>query len=68
MKYTIKIFQEEDNSLYAEVLELPWCFSSWKNMDELKVNIKEAIECYIEWMKVDVEKECVSYDYFKQYA
>jgi predicted RNase H-like HicB family nuclease len=27
-KFTIKISQEEDNSFYAEVVELPGCFSA----------------------------------------
>ena len=68
MKYTIKVFQEKDWSFYAEVIELPGCFSSWKDINELKVNIKEAISCYLEWMQKDIENEAVSYDYFKQYA
>ena len=68
MKYTIKVFQEEDGGFYAEVAELPGCFSSWKDINELKVNIKEAISCYLEWMQKDIENEAVSYDYFKQYA
>ena len=52
MKYTIKVFQEEDGSFYAEVAELPGCFSSWKDIDELKVNVKEAISCYLEWINM----------------
>jgi predicted RNase H-like HicB family nuclease len=67
-KYTIKITKDEDGSLYAEVIELPWCFTTGENIDELKKNIKEAIECYLEWMKLDIEKNAVSYDYLQAYA
>ena len=67
-KFTIKISQEEDGSFYAEVVELPWCFTSWITMEELQKHIKEAIQCYLEWMQKDIEKEEVSFDYRKQYA
>jgi len=67
-KFTIKISQEEDKSFYAEVVELPGCFSTWETLDELKWNIKEAIQCYLEWMQKDIQKETVSFDYRKQYA
>ncbi len=67
-KFTIKISQETDGSFYAEVVELPWCFTSWANMEELQKHIKEAIQCYLEWMQKDIEKEEVSFDYRKQYA
>jgi len=67
-KFTIKISQEADKSFYAEVVELPGCFSTWETLDELKWNIKEAIQCYLEWMQKDIEKETVSFDYRKQYA
>ena len=67
-KFTIKVSQEEDGSLYAEVVELPGCFSAWQTLDELKWNVKEAIQCYLEWMQKDIEKETISFDYRKQYA
>jgi len=67
-KFTIKIFQEEDKSFYAEVVELPWCFTTWETIEELKGHIKEAIQCYLEWMQKDIEKEVVSFDYRQQYA
>jgi predicted RNase H-like HicB family nuclease len=67
-RYTIKISQEEDKSLYAEVIELPWCFTTGETIEEIKINIKEAIECYLEGMRNDVQKNTVSFDYLKQYA
>lgn len=47
-KFTIKISQEEDKSFYAEVVELPGCFSSGETIEELQKNVKEAIQCYLE--------------------
>ncbi|MDD3263075.1 MAG: type II toxin-antitoxin system HicB family antitoxin [Candidatus Absconditabacteria bacterium] len=67
-KFTIKIFQEQDGSFYAEVLELPGCFTTGETIDNLKNNINEAIECYLEGMKKDVEQKAVSFDYWTQYA
>ncbi|MBQ7074268.1 type II toxin-antitoxin system HicB family antitoxin [bacterium] len=67
-QYTIKIFQEEDQSFYGEVIELPGCFSTGKTIAELKKNMKEAIECYLEGLKKDVELGYVSFSYFTQYA
>ena len=67
-KFTVKITKDEDNGFYAEIFELPWCFTTWKDINELKKNIKEAIECYLEWMKLDIEQNAVSYDYLQTYA
>ena len=67
-KFTIKISQETDGSFYAEVVELPGCFSTWETIEELKEHIKEAIQCYLEWIQKDIEKETISFDYRKQYA
>ena len=67
-KFTVKITKDENDSFYAEVFELPGCFTTGKTIDELKNNIKEAIECYLEWMKLDIEKNAVSYDYLQAYA
>lgn len=67
-KFTVKISKDENNSFYAEVFELPWCFTTAETIPELKENIKEAIECYLEWMKLDIERNAVSYDYLQTYA
>ncbi len=67
-KFTIKIYQEEDNSLYAEVIELPGCFTTAENIEELHWKVEEAVQCYLEWMQKDIKEKAVSFDYRKQYA
>lgn len=44
--YTL-VVHEEDGSLWAEVQELPGCFISGDNLDELKEAAQEAIETYL---------------------
>ena len=50
MEQTFKVVVENglDGYLIAEVPELPGCYSQGKTMEELLVNIKEAIELYLE--------------------
>ena len=48
MDFNLIIEKGEDNNLIAEVAELPGCHTQAKNMDELLVRVKEAIELYIE--------------------
>ncbi len=42
------IIHEEDGSYWAEVKELPGCFASGANLDELKDALVEAITMCIE--------------------
>lgn len=42
------IIHEEDGSYWAEVKELPGCFASGSNLDELKDALVEAITMCIE--------------------
>ena len=49
-KFTVKIVKDEDGSFYAEVFELPWCFTTGANIEELKKNsrkisIRPSINC-----------------------
>lgn len=39
---------EEEGSYWAEVVELPGCFASGDNLDELKEALLEAIDLYLE--------------------
>jgi len=48
---TIKIFIGEDHYWVVEVSSLPGCISQGKTRDEAIVNIKEAIELYIETLQ-----------------
>jgi predicted RNase H-like HicB family nuclease len=50
----IKVFQEEDGSYYAEVKNLPGCFSMWETLQELSANLKEAIMSYVSSLQKDL--------------
>ena len=44
--YTVRI-HDEDGELWAEVVELPGCFASGDDIEELKENLAEAIGLYL---------------------
>ena len=45
--YIVRVNQEKDGSLWAEVLELPGCFASGDTLDELRDALEEAISLYV---------------------
>jgi len=45
--YTVRIHQEPGQDLWAEVEELPGCFASGRDMDELREALSEAISLYL---------------------
>ncbi|MFH1390854.1 MAG: type II toxin-antitoxin system HicB family antitoxin [Candidatus Diapherotrites archaeon] len=49
-KYKVIIEKGEDGYFIAEVPELPGCYSQGETLEEILVNIKEAIELYLESM------------------
>ena len=51
MKYRVIIEQDEDGVFIAEVPSLPGCISQGKTRQEALINIKEAIEVYLESLK-----------------
>lgn len=51
MKYRILIEQDEDGMFVAEVPSLPGCVSQGNTRSEALLNIKEAMEGYIESLK-----------------
>ncbi len=63
-----KIIVEKDESGYyvGEVPALPGCFSQGKTIKELKVNIAEAIEGWLEVMTWDIKGDrqlfCFDFD------
>ncbi len=53
MKVKIIVHEAEEGGFWAEVPALPGCLSQGQTMDELMVNIREAIEGFLD---VDVPK------------
>jgi len=48
MQYRVIIEQDEDGMFVAEAPSLPGCISQGTTRDEALVNIREAIQAYIE--------------------
>jgi len=48
MKYTIVIHEDVNGGYWAEVPALPGCISQGETLEELKANMHEAIEGYLE--------------------
>jgi predicted RNase H-like HicB family nuclease len=46
-QYTVRIHDEDDDGLWAEVVELPGCFASGADMDELRESLAEAMGMYL---------------------
>lgn len=45
--YTVRVNQDDDGSLWAEVAELPGCFASGDSLDELRDSLEDAIALYV---------------------
>lgn len=45
-EYTVNV-HEESGSLWAEVVELPGCFASGDDLDDLQEALEEAISLYL---------------------
>ncbi len=45
--YTVRIHEEPGEDLWAEVVELPGCFASGRDMNELREALSEAISLYL---------------------
>jgi predicted RNase H-like HicB family nuclease len=50
-KYTVVIHEDQDGGFWAEVPALPGCYSQGETIDELMVNVREAITGVLEVMK-----------------
>lgn len=46
-EFTVRIHDEGDDGLWAEVVELPGCFASGADMDELREALAEALGLYL---------------------
>ncbi|MEK6973233.1 MAG: type II toxin-antitoxin system HicB family antitoxin [archaeon] len=51
MSFNVLISKDEEGIFVAECLDLPGCISDGKTKKEAIVNIKEAIEAYLESME-----------------
>ncbi len=45
--YSVRIHSEPGQGLWAEVTELPGCFASGQDMDELREALSEAVSLYL---------------------
>jgi predicted RNase H-like HicB family nuclease len=58
MKFKVVVHEAEEGGYWAEVPAVPGCASQGDTMDELMINIREAIEgC----LSVDIEPPAASY-------
>ena len=55
MKYTI-VIEKGENNFSAYVPDLPGCISTGSTIEEVKINIHDAIEFHIEGLKKDGEE------------
>ncbi len=55
--YTVRVHTEPGHELWAEVLELPGCFASGADMDELREALTEAMSLYLSEPGADVRVE-----------
>lgn len=53
MKFTVILEPQEEGGFTVTVPALPGCISEGETRDEALINIKEAIELYIEVLKED---------------
>ena len=51
MKYLVIFDRAEDGTVWAQVPDLPGCFSSGETIEEAKKNVVEAIELHIEGLR-----------------
>ena len=57
------IIEKDENGYFAFVPELKGCVSEGETFEEVKSNIKEAIELYLESMSEDELKQLENKDY-----
>jgi predicted RNase H-like HicB family nuclease len=46
-RYTVRVHQEPGRELWAEVLELPGCFATGTDTEDLRQALTEAISLYL---------------------
>ncbi len=48
MRFTVLVHDDEDGGYWVSVPELPGCFTQGDTLEEVELNVKDAIECYLE--------------------
>ena len=50
MQYTVMVFEAEpeEGGYWAQVVELPGCYTSGETLDEVRDNARDAIESWLE--------------------
>jgi predicted RNase H-like HicB family nuclease len=56
MTLKVLIHKAEEGGFWAEVPSLPGCFSQGDNLNDMKLNVKEAIEGWLQVGEDDIEK------------
>jgi predicted RNase H-like HicB family nuclease len=46
-EYIVRVYDAEDGTLWAEVIDLPGCFASGDTLDELREALQETISLYV---------------------
>lgn len=58
--FDIKVYKEEDWSFFAEVINLPWCFTRGETIKDLEENIEEAIKLYMLNLKKELDENHIN--------
>ena len=46
-EYVVRVHRDDDDSYWAEVVELPGCFASGESLDQLSEALAESIALYL---------------------
>ena len=57
MKLTAIIHEAEEGGYWAEIPALPGCRTQGETIEELKANLKEAAELWLETAEEDIDKK-----------
>ena len=52
---TVHVYRAEEGGFWAEMPEYPGCYTQAETMDELKENVREAVQCYIDAGYADLQ-------------
>ena len=45
---TVHVYRAEEGGFWAEMPEYPGCYTQGETMDDLKENVREAVQCYVD--------------------